>query len=388
VDVTVLAVACNNFVSLRTGKKTLFDSLKRINLASKESLEHKLTRKQTLEIGINKCMLLLQGKKNDEVARELERLRETHRGHPRVAIVEAAIADQEKKPEVCEETLQKYLAEHPGQEDVLLCLAQFYAKKGRMEKALQTLVQLPVRRRAQPKIIEAIAALHIKQRNLDKAIASIRDGVGYWASDEAGADEETLAKVLRIALRFSKQLKNSELSAEINKLYLEKVDGSDVGALCALVQGLTTTDIERAEQYAQRLRVPSYEHLDPEALEIAEIPKMRGAVAKREEVVGADGAVVPAKKKRCRRKIRYPKGFDPANPGPPPDPERWLPKRERTEYKKKMRKRDKHLQRGPQGAMPTDDQAFRKQGPSTAQVEASKDNSIRRNQGRRKQGKK
>merc|ERR1712183_548283 len=97
-----------------------------------------------------------------------------------------------------------------------------------------------------------------------------------------------------------------------------------------------------------------------------------------------------AKKKRKRnRKIRYPKNFDPENPGPPPDPERWLPKRERAEFKKRMRKRDKQLLRGPQGSMPTDDAAFRKQGPSTAQVEVAKDTTRPpRNQGRKKQGKK
>merc|ERR1719382_1432029 len=93
-------------------------------------------------------------------------------------------------------------------------------------------------------------------------------------------------------------------------------------------------------------------------------------------------------RRRKKKKPRYPKGFDPENPGPPPDPERWLPKRERTEFKKKMKKRDRVLLRGPQGAMPADDNAFRKQGPSTAQVEVSKDKTTGRNQGRRKQGKK
>merc|ERR1711953_695857 len=107
----------------------------------------------------------------------------------------------------------------------------------------------------------------------------------------------------------------------------------------------------------------------------------------------AAGKMEEAKKKRKRkRKIRYPKGFDPENPGPPPDPERWLPKRERTEYKKRMRKRDKALARGPQGSMPTADDAFRKQGPSTAQIEVTSDDKSRgsrsRNQGKRPKGKK
>ena len=45
-------------------------------------------------------------------------------------------------------------------------------------------------------------------------------------------------------------------------------------------------------------------------------------------------------KKRRKRK-RLPKDFDPANPGPAPDPERWLPKWERSDYRRKnKRKKD------------------------------------------------
>ena len=39
----------------------------------------------------------------------------------------------------------------------------------------------------------------------------------------------------------------------------------------------------------------------------------------------AGGAEIFIPKKR-NRKIKYPKGFDTKNPGPEPDPERWLPK--------------------------------------------------------------
>ena len=44
----------------------------------------------------------------------------------------------------------------------------------------------------------------------------------------------------------------------------------------------------------------------------------------------------------------HPKGFDPANPGPPPDPERWLPLRERSTYRSKKKKQVNV--RGAQGA--------------------------------------
>eukprot|EP01025_Chloroclados_australasicus_P040463 TRINITY_DN4226_c1_g1_i2.p1 TRINITY_DN4226_c1_g1~~TRINITY_DN4226_c1_g1_i2.p1 ORF type:complete len:659 (-),score=77.45 TRINITY_DN4226_c1_g1_i2:176-2152(-) len=62
-----------------------------------------------------------------------------------------------------------------------------------------------------------------------------------------------------------------------------------------------------------------------------------------------------AKRKR-KRKPRYPKGFDPENPGPPPNPERWLPKWERSDYKKKHRRRkDKETVKGTQGAGQVDE---------------------------------
>lgn len=401
VDVTVLAVACNNVVALRSEGKSLFDSLKRINVASKESLEHKLTRKQTIEIGINKCLLLLQASRLDEARRELQRLHTEYPGHPRVAIVQAAMAFREKKAKGAEESFQAYLAEHPGSEEVLICLAQLHVLQNRHDKAAEALAQLSRRSRAQPHTVEAIVALYQRQKCPEKAVACLREAIEYWTKEEGDADEELLASVLRIAARLGNQLKDRAFAAEAFQLYLERVDGSDVEALCGLVRALASTDPERAEEYAQRLRVPEYGHLDPEELETQAIPKVaqhmgpkrRGGADK--EAGGEDGAAggeeaAKEVKKKKKRKPRYPKGFDPENPGPPPDPERWLPKRERAEFKKKLRKRDKNLARGPQGSMPTDDTAFRKQGPSTAQIDLSKESASRPkgNQGRKAKGKK
>lgn len=227
--------------------------------------------------------------------------------------------------------------------------------------------------------------LHQRQKSPDKAVACLREAIKYWSSQEE--ESETLAQVVRIAARLAMQLKDRAFAAEVYQSYLENIDGSDYEALCGLVQALAVTDPERATEYAERLQVPAFDHLDPEELEAQPIPKVGAMFSqrRRDREDEADGKPVRVKKKR-KRKIRYPKGFDPENPGPPPDPERWLPKRERSEFKKKMRKRDKHLLRGPQGAITTED--FRKQGPSTAQVEVSKDASgPSRRSGRKAKGK-
>ena len=61
------------------------------------------------------------------------------------------------------------------------------------------------------------------------------------------------------------------------------------------------------------------------------------------------GAQIYIPRKR-KRKIRYPKDFDPENPGstPMPDPERWLPKWQRSRYKKLARKKKLYI-KGAQG---------------------------------------
>jgi len=80
----------------------------------------------------------------------------------------------------------------------------------------------------------------------------------------------------------------------------------------------------------------------------AEVERSLARGARRSEKVrGEDGAGAAPPRKR-KKKPLYPKGFDPANPGPAPDPERWLPLRERSSYRGKRKKQVNA--RGAQGA--------------------------------------
>ena len=62
----------------------------------------------------------------------------------------------------------------------------------------------------------------------------------------------------------------------------------------------------------------------------------KGQAGLRKRAAGAEPVV---QKRKRKRRSRLPKGFDPENPGPPPDPERWLPKWQRSEFKRKRRSR-------------------------------------------------
>jgi hypothetical protein len=64
------------------------------------------------------------------------------------------------------------------------------------------------------------------------------------------------------------------------------------------------------------------------------------------------------KKSKRKKKKRLPKGFDASKPDgglPAPDPERWLPKWERSEFKKRKARRNKDAVKGSQGAGKVDE---------------------------------
>ena len=70
-------------------------------------------------------------------------------------------------------------------------------------------------------------------------------------------------------------------------------------------------------------------------------PAHGGADGSTEEQVADGGGKSQPKRRKRKRRPRYPKGFDPENPGPPPDPERWLPKHERSDFKKRRKGKGK-----------------------------------------------
>ena len=99
-----------------------------------------------------------------------------------------------------------------------------------------------------------------------------------------------------------------------------------IEALVRLIQTAAHADIEKAEAYAKQLKpLPSLE---------------KTSSAEKGPNVGATETY------EAKRKSKYLKGFDPANP------EKWIPKRERSSYKpKKKDKRAAHIRASQQRAV-------------------------------------
>ncbi|VEL26999.1 unnamed protein product, partial [Protopolystoma xenopodis] len=110
-----------------------------------------------------------------------------------------------------------------------------------------------------------------------------------------------------------------------------------------LVPKLSEADVDKLEtaflfgaKYMRRIKASGEVHQTPSGetvLSSATSARLENAVKRRQ--------------RKKKRKIHLPKDFQ---PGTLPDPERWLPKRERTYYRGKRRdKRSGALTRGPQG---------------------------------------
>ena len=166
-----------------------------------------------------------------------------------------------------------------------------------------------------------------------------------------------------------------ERAIQIFEEYLAK--NPDTGIIANLVLAAASFKPEVALKWSSKLQrvnlkalynsANSVESLD-EIIDKLEFANLQWKPKVDEKIVSE---IIPKKRKR---KTRYPKGFDPKNPNnPKPDPERWIPKNERKEFKKKSRKKQQKM-KGPQGVVLAEAQGqeiggFNK-NPSTAHTPA------------------
>jgi len=108
-------------------------------------------------------------------------------------------------------------------------------------------------------------------------------------------------------------------------------------------------DPKLADQIASKFPAIDIKSLNIDSLENAPSINKTTKELKDKDDTDKDKKVIKPKKKK-KKKIRYPKNFDPNAKNPPPDPERWIAKKDRA-YNK--RKKQKLARGGGQGAAPT-----------------------------------
>ncbi|KAF5177383.1 Signal recognition particle subunit srp72 [Thalictrum thalictroides] len=354
-----LAVAINNLIALR-GPKDASDGLRKIDRLKEKAdeaqgfqldrgLDMKLSTKQREAICSNRVLLLLHANKIDQARELVAALPNMFPGSVMPILLEAAVLVRENKAGRAEEILGQFADKLPEKSKVLLLArATIAATAGHPQIAADSLLRIPEIQHM-PATVATLVALKERVGDIDGASSVFDAAIRWWLN--AMSEESKLDVIMNEAASF--KLKHGR-EEEAAKLYedLVKSHGS-VEALVGLVTTAAHVDVDKAEAYEKQLKpLPGLKGVELDKLE-----KTSGAQGSVQniEVIEEGKAKTKTKKKR-KRKPRYPKGFDPANPGPPPDPERWLPKRERSTYRPKRKDKRAAQVRGSQGAVAKDKQ--------------------------------
>ncbi|KAK6776265.1 hypothetical protein RDI58_027266 [Solanum bulbocastanum] len=357
-DESSLAVAVNNLIALK-GPKDVSDGLRKLDKLIEKSdgpekfqlargLDLKLSQKQREAIYTNRVLLLLHSNKMDQARELVGALPGMFPGSLIPVLLQAAVHVRENKAAKAEEILGHYADKFPDRSKViLLARAQVAAAAGHPQIAADSLAKIPDIQHM-PATVATIVSLKERAGDTDGADAVFDSAIKWWSN--AMTEDNKLNTIMQEAAAFKLRHGRKEEAARLYE-QLVKSHGS-IEALVGLIQTAAHGDIEKAEAYEKQLKpLPGLKAIDVDSLEKTSGAKHaekgpNAGVTETYEAKSKDKA-----KKKRKRKPKYPKGFDPANPGTPPDPERWLPKRERSSYRPKRKDKRAAQVRGSQGAV-------------------------------------
>ncbi|KAJ3334467.1 hypothetical protein HDU93_007883, partial [Gonapodya sp. JEL0774] len=251
---------------------------------------------------------------------------------------------KEGKVAIAQEEIEALCAANPSSLPAHLSLAHVYILNSNLSAALSTLDALCS---ADPTFAKLPALVGLRSWLLKEtgdvagAKTLLESAVEGWRkSGTLSNPTPALTALANLHLL----LKSPSAAASLLETALRQTPG-DPALLLQLVQTYLLFDPVKAQRAEAGIDVKGLEaaaaKVDAEAVE--------GSVGTAKGRRKGDGEQTKPKKKRKRVK-RWPKGFSAENPPTsPPDPERWLPKSQRSSFKVKGRKA-KNLFRGPQGA--------------------------------------
>ncbi|KAI4502924.1 hypothetical protein M0802_001968 [Mischocyttarus mexicanus] len=347
-DIALVAVASNNLVCLNKDQN-VFDSKKRMKSATHDSLEHKLTLRQRRTIAYNQCLLALytdQGEQCQQLCNKLAK------DYPALAadamFVKAIQFSKDGKAKEAAKLLLEY-ANADKELQMKLVAVQLLLSHCERKEAIDILENLSEFDKSLPGIVSALVTLHMADNNRDRASAALKNAVNYYKKHK---DTTTnLGELWRQAADFYLRAGEIQVAADILQ---ELVDASpsDTKTLAQLVVAYVQFCPTKANLLYKRLP-PMHdlaETTDVDALESSNW--VIGTKVVRKKIEPSPGKLVIdqtlKKRKTRKRKGKLPKNYD---PNVPPDPERWLPRHERSGFRKKRDRRNRDVtMKGTQGA--------------------------------------
>ncbi|KAF4013000.1 hypothetical protein G4228_004603 [Cervus hanglu yarkandensis] len=347
-DVALLAVIANNIITINKDQN-VFDSKKKVKLTNAEGVEFKLSKKQLQAIEFNKALLAMYTNQAEQCRKISASLQSQSPERLLPVLIQAAQLCREKQHTKAIELLQDYSDQHPeNAAEIKLTMAQLKISQGNISKAcliLRSIEEL----KHKPGMVSALVTMYSHEEDIDGAIEVFTQAIQWYQSHQPKSTAHL--SLIREAANFKlKYGRKKEAISDLEQLW--KQNPKDIHTLAQLISAYSLVDPEKAKALSKHL--PSSDSMslkvDVEALENSPgatyVRKKGGKVAgdnqPKEQGQG------DLKKKKKKKKGKLPKNYDPKVT---PDPERWLPMRERSYYRgrKKGKKKDQ-IGKGTQGA--------------------------------------
>ncbi|XP_017140776.1 signal recognition particle subunit SRP72 [Drosophila miranda] len=348
-DAALVAVASNNSVVINKDQN-VFDSKKKIRAAMAEACDAKLTSRQKQVIALNNCLLALYTNASDQVHQLSQKLAQTY---PHVEfealLIRCTQLGMDKKHKEAIDQLQKFAAAHPSHQFVSkFAIIQLQLLQGNRRDAIETLLSLG-EAKYKPGIVSALVSLYLGTDNKTAASALLKSAVDWYKKNNVSSGD--LSDMWRQAAEFHLRGGASETAASSLEELL-KLNPNDMKVLAQLVIAYAQFNPKRALEISRKL--PKLETLttasEIDALEAANWVMSAKAAKKSANSKIEPSPTTPGDKKKShnrKRKGKLPKNY---NAEVAPDSERWLPKYERSGFRKKRGgARGKDIIKGSQG---------------------------------------
>ncbi|KAF2980844.1 hypothetical protein EK904_011129 [Melospiza melodia maxima] len=311
-DVGLLAVIANNIITINKDQN-VFDSKKKVKLTNAEGVEHKLSKKQLQAIEFNKALLAMYTNQADQCRKLSASLQSQSPEHLLPVLIQAAQLCREKQHAKAVGLLQDFADQHPANAaEIKLTMAQLKIAQGSVTKACMILRSIEELQH-KPGMVSALVTMYSHEEDIDSAIEP---------------KSPVHLSLIREAANF--KLKHGRKKEAI----------SDLEELWNLSKHLPSSDT-----MSLKVDVDALENSHGATYVRKKAAKLTGENQQKEQGQGE------VKKKKKKKKGKLPKNYDPKVT---PDPERWLPMRERSYYRgrKKGKKKDQ-VGKGTQGSTTT-----------------------------------
>lgn len=260
-----------------------------------------------------------------------------------VSVIGAAAAARQETGKAGLKTLLPLLEKRPTDVGLLLTVVQLYIQTGNssaassvLDRFLTHLQESEASNSQDARFAPGLVALRVslleRQGRKAQLRAELKKAAEYWR--KKAKPPLSLLRAAGAALTFSSKSEDQETASKIFTELKEK-DPEDRVAIAGFIASNATSHPEKLGPEVEKLTPINrlIMGIDIEALEERGIPQLPTAANQVSKKRRAEDAAAPVKKRV--RKSRLPKNYDPSKP---PDPERWLPLRERSSYKPKGKK--------------------------------------------------